>query len=174
MIISQNLTGTQKMMYLKQNVHGEAGRLIMHLSLSNANFDVAWQSLNSRYNNERLIIAAILDKILNLNSVRNESAENIKNIHDFAIENLNALKTFQIDDAHMIGLIFHHILIKKLDANSHTLYEQSLADTKTIQTVEKLLEFLDKRFHALEAVGKKAHSTSEQSSKRKEKVVTAL
>lgn len=178
MIGNKSISGTQKLMYLKQNVYGEASRLVAHLQLSDANYEVAWNALVARYKNQRLIIAALLEKFINIDNIKIESASHLKILHDTAIESLNAIETFRINPEDMVSVILHHILLKKLDSTSHTLYEQSLQDNKSTQRIDNLLTFLEKRFQTLEAVGKKVgviHSNSPKNNKTlKPTMATAL
>lgn len=50
----------QKLTYLKSLLKGEAAKLIQSMVLSDANYDIAWQQLHERYQNDRETLFAIL------------------------------------------------------------------------------------------------------------------
>lgn len=55
-----------KMWYLKTNLHGEAERLIRHLSLTENNYATAWKMLQERYSNKKSALQHFYSKIVGL------------------------------------------------------------------------------------------------------------
>lgn len=64
MIHEQSIPNVEKMWYLKANVSGEAERLISHLSTTESNCTSAWSILQERYDNKRILVATLVDKII--------------------------------------------------------------------------------------------------------------
>ena len=85
MVASQQIGGTQKIIYLKQNLTGEAAKLIQHISVTEDNFAVAWKILQDRYNNNRLIFGAILQNIMKMDSAKVGNAKSLKIVHDITL-----------------------------------------------------------------------------------------
>lgn len=68
-----DLTNVEKMHYLRTSLKDEASRLISNLSLSGDHFTIAWQTLCSRYDNKRLLIDVLLDRLTNLKPLKSKS-----------------------------------------------------------------------------------------------------
>lgn len=149
---NNTLGDAEKMQYLKTHTKGEASKLIQHLEVSNANYKIAYDMLIGRYNNERILFTKYLDNILNLPILTNESSENIKQLHDTTLESLRAISNMGMDTSSW-GPIISYIISKKLDKETNRLYEQSLSKPRSIQNFDELMEFLEKRFQSLEALG---------------------
>lgn len=155
LIHHQTISNAEKMFYLVGNLTGEALKLIQHLPVTNQNYESAWSILCTRYDNKRLLVTTLLNKLLGQQAIQVENATNIKNLHDITNECLMGLKNLgiQIDTWDPILI---HILTKKLDKNTHTLYEQSLIAPRELNSLQGLLEFLETRFQSLETIGAKA------------------
>lgn len=75
---SSHYSKVEKMYRLKSYLKGEAGRLIQHLTVTNENYLAAWEILNNRYENRRLLFTSQFDKILDLQTINSESAASLK------------------------------------------------------------------------------------------------
>ncbi|XP_037924354.1 uncharacterized protein LOC119660048 [Hermetia illucens] len=137
---------------LKMNLGGEAERLIRHLALSDLNYAAAWKLLQDRYNNPRLLVAAFLNKILSQPSQSSDttSAATLKSLHDTTQECLYGLKNLGVAVD-----TWDPLILRKLDKTTLTMYEQSLANPKQLQSLAEFLQFLETRFQSLEALGAK-------------------
>lgn len=155
------MTGIQKMAYLKANLIGEALGVIQHLQISENNYCSAWQLLCSRYDNKRLQVTSILDKLLQQPTITQESPTAIKGLHDTTMECMHSLVNLKLDIKGW-DPILHYLLIKKLDVKTHTAYEQSLAAPRELQGVSELLEYLENRFQALELTYRKPQPQQQQ------------
>lgn len=160
MVHHQSISPCQKMWYLKTHLSGEAERLIRHLPLSDENYLSAWKLLTDRYNNKRLLVSALLHQLLGQPSLNTESPNGIKGLHDTTRECILGLHNIGIDTASWSPMLLH-LLIKKLDRATHSLYEQSLTHPKDLQTIEDFLMFLETRFQSLEALGNKGRCGDE-------------
>ncbi|XP_058987609.1 uncharacterized protein LOC131806839 [Musca domestica] len=150
MINEQALPQVQKMWYLKANVTGEAEKLIRHLELTEANYDIAWKTLQDRYNNKRAQVSTILERMLNLPNMSGDS-RSVKDFHDSLHESLLALEGLEVRPKEWDPLLIH-ILTKRMDKTTHVLYEQSIVDSKELQTMDHFMKCLRSRFESLEAV----------------------
>lgn len=58
-----SLSNTQKLTYLKTQLSGEAARLIQALPITDANYDIAWKQLGDRYQNDRQLLFALVNRL---------------------------------------------------------------------------------------------------------------
>lgn len=140
------------MFYLKANLDGEPSRLIQHVGTSGEYYQMAWKILVDRYDNKRLQITAFLDKFLNQVMVDPATAKSLRKLHDTTKECTMGLENLGIEIGSW-GPMIHHLLIKKQDLLTHSQYERSLADPKSVPQLQDLLSFLDIRANALDAMG---------------------
>lgn len=155
---NNNMGNAQKMMYLKTYLSGDALRLVQHMQVSEDNYVSSWDILASRYDNKRLQTAILLDRLTQQPNCKPESAAALKSLHDTTLECLCALKNLQINVEHW-NIIMHHIIIKKLDSISHTLYEQGIRNPRDLQNLDDLLSFIELRFQSMESIGKSSSGT---------------
>ncbi|XP_045450124.1 uncharacterized protein LOC123658876 [Melitaea cinxia] len=146
-----NLSNIEKHHYLKSSLTGEAEQLLQNFSLSDANYQDAWQKLVDRFDNQRVIVNNILNRLLNQKKMTTESTQGIKDLLDTTTQCLDSLKNIRIDVSNWDAIIVH-ITVKKLDTESHKLWEQSLENSTDIPTFHQLTLFLEKRFRSMEMI----------------------
>lgn len=83
-IIHENpdLSNTEIIQYLNTYVVEEASKLIQHLATVGTNYETAFDLLHKRYQNTRLMITKLLDKLPDQPSVLGENASKLKKLHD--------------------------------------------------------------------------------------------
>ncbi|GFR14021.1 DUF1758 domain-containing protein [Trichonephila clavata] len=79
---NQNLTGAQKLQYLKGSLRSDALRIVNSLSITNDNFEIAWKLLKDRYFNKREIMSSLVKKFINITPLSGESSTQILNLID--------------------------------------------------------------------------------------------
>ena len=154
----QPLPQVQKMWYLKANISGEAETLIAHLGLTEGNYLTAWTLLQERYDNKRIQVASLVEKIIN-QPVGTSSIAAVKSLHDTTKECILAINNIGIDTTSWDPLLIQ-LLIKRLDKATHIRFEQSLENPKEVPKISELLSFLEMQFQSMEAVGQKEKTTS--------------
>ncbi|XP_051159293.1 uncharacterized protein LOC127280380 [Leptopilina boulardi] len=93
MIASEHdLADVQKMQYLKSCLEGEAAQLLKHLGTNSSNYASAWELLETRYANQRVIIDSYLNSFISIPPISNETVTDLKLLRDTTIEALHALK----------------------------------------------------------------------------------
>ncbi|XP_075150806.1 uncharacterized protein LOC142224913 [Haematobia irritans] len=162
MIHEQKIPNAHKMWYLKNHVMGEAASLIAHLAITEDNYPTAWQLLEHRYNNKRVMAATAIQRMLDQPSGAG-SLSALKRLHDTTKQCLAALSNLGLQTSSWDPLLIH-LLVKKLDKSVHSQYEQMIKNPKELQTISDFLSFLENYFHTLEAMGVK-EKTSINSSK---------
>ena len=68
---NQNLSGVEKINYLSNLVKGEAESTIRGLTLCNQNYKICLKMLQDRYGDPQVLISAHMNKLLNLEKIRN-------------------------------------------------------------------------------------------------------
>lgn len=158
---NNQLTNTHKINYLKSHVEGSAARLLSHLEPTGENYTTAWEILENRFNNRRVLVSNLLNTLINQQSCITESAAGIKNLHDTTTECLYAIRNTGINiDTWSPFIIF--TLLKKLDSESRRLYESSLEKPREFQETVEFLKFLERRFQSLEAIGSNRSTSAQQ------------
>ena len=109
----QPISTVQKFYYLKTNLSGEAERLIKHLELTELNYKSAWDLLNDRYSNKRVLTATFVQQLVEHQCVASD-AKAIKGFHDLIQENLSALNNLDLNVSSWDPILLQ-LLVKKLD-----------------------------------------------------------
>jgi hypothetical protein len=84
-----DLTNIQKFHYLKSSVKGEAQKLIVHLAITHDNYITAYNLLESRFENKRIIVQEHVNTIINLPQVTKESPASLRQLLDGLSTNLS-------------------------------------------------------------------------------------
>lgn len=144
-------SGAQKLHYLKSFLTGEAAQLVRAYSVTDGNYRVAWSALDTRYNNKRLLVNALFQRLFGQASVTKESAMMLRQLIDNTSECVQALKALDMPtdkwDAFLV-----YIVTQRLDADSHKQWEISLTDNE-FPSFDELVTFMEKRCRSLEAIG---------------------
>lgn len=144
------LSGSEKMHHLKSSLTGEAELLLRPFTISDANYDEAWEMLSQRFDNKRLIIGKYLDNVLDIPNIRNQDFKQLRKLIDITNESIRSLRVLKqpVDNW---DTIFVHILTKKLDSDSRRQWELHLERDKNESTFKNLITFLETLCRAFEA-----------------------
>jgi len=155
-----SITDSQRMHYLTQSLVDEPKTLIKHLPSTGTNYAAAWKILTSRYDNKRLLVSTLLNKLLSQPAVKNESPAQLKSLHDVTKECIHGLRAQGLPIQHWDALI-SHIVMRKVDQATQTAFEQGLDDCRRLLTQDEVLNFLERRFQSLEV-----RSSADKAAKR--------
>lgn len=139
-----------KMQYLKTSIKGEAAKLVAHIAPTAENYKTCKEFLYKRYNNKRELFGKLIDSILNLPKMKNESSEELRKIHDTANESLLSIENLGVTTKNWDPLVTH-ILVQKLSRDTIKHYEFQLKDTREIQTTREFLTHLEMQFLAIKS-----------------------
>ena len=145
------LSGAQKLHYLKSNLSGEALQLLKSFQITDVNYIEAWNLLNSRYNNKHFIVNAHLNTLMCIPNASSESPSCIKRILDTALESIRALTALELPVNHWDAILVH-IIVNKLDFETHRQWELSLNRQNCFPSFKDLFDFLELRWQSLEMV----------------------
>ncbi|XP_058816985.1 uncharacterized protein LOC131680282 [Topomyia yanbarensis] len=134
-----NLQDSQKLYFLKTNLAGEAGSLISHLRIEDANYAPALAKLRDRYDKTLEIAAQHIQRFLGQPSMTSPSATGLRSLHDVSDEVVRALKAMK-REGRDIWLLY--ILVDKVDPDTKQLWFQKKADmTDEEITLDRFLKF---------------------------------
>lgn len=146
-----DLSEIDKFLYLKLCCKGDALKLIDSLNVTTANYSIALDLLQKRYENKRAIINHHVNTLLfNLPQVPKESAAQIRILLDSVHQNTTALKKMQIPVEHW-DLMLIPIILQKMDDRTKREWETKQTDQK-LPTLNELIEYLTKKCFILEAM----------------------
>ncbi|XP_063540068.1 uncharacterized protein LOC134749095 [Cydia strobilella] len=154
-----SLSKVQKLHYLKSSVTGEAEQLLKHLQITEKNYDVAWETLDKRYNNKRMIVNTILNRFMNQKKVYNGTSRSIRELLDTTQECLNSLKNNDVKINEWDTIVIH-IILNKLDDETRKQWEEEIKalPVQELPKLEKFTTFLETRFRVLEMVPSTTYS----------------
>ncbi|XP_045772946.1 uncharacterized protein LOC123872610 [Maniola jurtina] len=153
LVHNSSLSKVEKLHYLKTSVVGEPAELLKHVYVLESNYEQAWNILNHRYGNKRLIVNSLLHKLFNLKKLTSPSANHLKNLLDTTTQCLNNLKNQDIPTDSWDQIIIY-LVVQKLDTDTHKDWEEYSfrEDTNRLPTWVELRTFLETKFRSLEMV----------------------
>ncbi|XP_058456725.1 uncharacterized protein LOC131434097 [Malaya genurostris] len=155
----------QKFEYLKLSLKGTALAIIDSLPTTESNYTIAYDLLQKRYNNPKLLVQKHTRDLFELKCVEEESASALRNLFDSARKHLRCLQILH-QPVEYWSAVLVHLMANKLDATTRREWE-SLASGTTPPDYEKLEQFVLDRCQMLDAMPKKRKITTEQYSHHK-------
>ncbi|XP_076660747.1 uncharacterized protein LOC143364135 [Halictus rubicundus] len=136
--------------YLSASLTGEAAQLVQRIPANAANFSQAWELLEHRYQNRRLLVAAQFDALYGVKSCTTHNATELKAVLNTTCNVAAVLNSLGIpvnDESHWI---VHHT-VRRLDRHTLKEWEKSLGSRVDPPAFSELLEFLETTIRTLEA-----------------------
>ncbi|GFY33407.1 integrase catalytic domain-containing protein [Trichonephila clavipes] len=148
---SSNLTGAQKLQYLKGVLKGDAQKIVQSLPITDGNFQIAWDLLKERYFHKCEILSSLMKKLMNITPITCESHAQILKLVDSTKECVRLLETLDLKVEGTADIILMFIIQFKLDSTTRGWWERSL-DNEKIPSLSELLQFLSN--HAISLMTK--------------------
>lgn len=139
-IQNPSLNNVQKLYYLKSSLEGTPASLVAPLSLTNENFEVAWDLLKRRYYNPNVIINQLVKNLFNLKKIERESKSALRELLDVTQRNIQSLKALE-QPVEYWDVLLIYMISSKLDNKTQKAW-QSEHSTATLPTFQQLLDFL--------------------------------
>ncbi|XP_067204524.1 uncharacterized protein [Linepithema humile] len=79
---NESLSNVQRLHYLKSSLTGQAQLVIKNITITDANYEVAWTALKRRYENLRAIVASYVNIILDVAPMKSDSVTELRRVHD--------------------------------------------------------------------------------------------
>lgn len=141
-----SLKNVQKMQYLKSLLKGEPLQLVRNLPVTDANYDIAWNKLLTRYNKKSYIVQQLIKKFIDQPSMSGIDFSKLRSLTSDSDEIIRSLSTMEAEarDPWII-----HILSTKLDSDTRQLWASKvIEDNKS--SLEDFFTFLGNRCDAIE------------------------
>ncbi|XP_011171895.1 uncharacterized protein LOC105204503 [Solenopsis invicta] len=174
MIINDpSLTNVERLHYLCSSVSGSAGNALSHLTVTDANFDVAWRILSARYENKRRLVNSHLESLWALPAAAHESSKDLQTLLDSADMSIHALKNLgcPVDTWDDI-LVF--LVSQRLDKTTRKAWELKLEQSKEPPSYSDLHVFLESRIRAFEVLAPRKASSATDTAASKAKAVKSI
>lgn len=160
---SKSLSNAAKLEYLKSCVTGPAEAAIRRFQITDQNYKAAWDRLNEKYDNKRILQDTQVETIIDRKEIKVETAKEIRDLLDVVQESLEALKNMNVDTDSWDPMLV--VLVKrKLPFKTREEWEKQLEPEKVPKYAE-LSAFLEKRFRTVESLELVGGIKSESGSK---------
>ncbi|CAG9114803.1 unnamed protein product [Plutella xylostella] len=173
---SIDIDNVQKFHYLRSSLTGNALQVIKSLEFSSDNYVTAWELLQNRYNNNRLLVHNHVKALFSTQSLHKESAPHIRKLIDNVLRNMRALKTLGEPTDSWSTLIIY-IIVSKLDSATEREWElykgtiiNSEGDSDIKLSLADLIKFLKDRADVLETINLSQQNKSTQNDNNSKKV----
>ncbi|XP_062557605.1 uncharacterized protein LOC134222468 [Armigeres subalbatus] len=145
-----DLPEVEKFHYLKGCLLGEPKSLVDSLKITKANYQIAWDILCKRYNNNKLLKKKQVYSLLKLPSLSKESVTDLRSLvegFDRIVQTLDQI----VQPVDYKNLLLVNLLVIRLDPYTRRAWEE-FAASKEHDTLEDITEFLRKRIQVLESL----------------------
>lgn len=150
-----DLDEIQKFHYLRSSLGGSALQVISALEFTADNYKHAWELLEHRFHNTRLLVHNHLKSLFTIPSLKQESHFQIRKLIDTVLRNLRALKTLD-EPTDSWDTILIYLIVMKLDTSTERDWEKYigsiLSDYKRRLKLEDLLSFLRNKADMLDMI----------------------
>ncbi|XP_062703824.1 uncharacterized protein LOC134286256 [Aedes albopictus] len=160
---NDQLTEMDKFSYLRSSLTGEALQGISSIEMTAANYPIAWDSLQERYENKKLIVKAHLDALFSVESMKRESYEALSHVINEFDRNLQQLTKIG-EDTTGWSTILAYMVCSRLDTTTLRQWESHHSSTD-VPGYEDLMEFLRKQASVLQSLSSSKPSQQIESKK---------
>lgn len=148
-----------KLYHLENSLKGSAAGVIDLETLQNNNYQRAWEILEERFGNQRLILESHILGVLNLKKMSKKSSKDLRSLVDECSRHIENLIKLNQQLTGMSELFVVTVLTKALDDQTRELWEASI-DQKELPKYEPTINFLKQRCVILERCEKSAPMSS--------------
>ncbi|XP_043271176.1 uncharacterized protein [Venturia canescens] len=157
-----SLTSGQKLYYLKSFLEGNAAIMLEHISVSDANYAGAWQTLTDEYDNMRALVLAHIHAFASLPNMKLENKTELKRLRDTVNSSLNALKNLGRPIEHWDDLLVY-LVSQKLSTRTRTEWNLSLGASNEFPSFQFLKDFLTERIRGIASIHLETANSSNRS-----------
>lgn len=137
----QGLNPSDKLHYLKSALQGDAARKIQMLSITDSNYNRAWEMLERAYSDKRIIASRHAQCLLHLPIQTKEDADGLSTIIDSTRQHVESLRAMELE----VGdLLIITLLENKIHRTTADAWEDK-QERDVIPQLEDMLEFLSRR-----------------------------
>lgn len=148
---NDELSNVEKFQYLLTSLEAEPLALVKGIPLTDTNYPVAFDMLERRYQNKRILATQYYNEIVNAPSIQRATSKDLRLILNIFSENVAALRVLHLPVEHWDFLLFN-MLLNKLDSKTRTSFELENSLSQDLPTYRQLISFLERQCLALESV----------------------
>ncbi|XP_046602601.1 uncharacterized protein LOC124296606 [Neodiprion lecontei] len=165
-IDAEQLTGAQRMSYLKTQLKDDALALIANVPLTDEAFPAAWDLLVARYDNPRRLLNTYLEELLTTEPVPNHSAPQLNALVLQTQKIIDAMGTLRVSIADWDPILVF-VTLRRLVPELREEWESTLGISNELPAYQKLQDFLIGKVRAWEisAIGVTSRPTSPKEDK---------
>ncbi|XP_063994272.1 uncharacterized protein LOC135171574 [Diachasmimorpha longicaudata] len=158
----QSIPPVQKLVRLKEALRGTAASLISTFTVTDDNYEKAWEKLVRKYEDPRLITQALFNRILNLPKISKATEESLSSNSAAALETMDQLVAMTgLSKEQLIEQMIVHLLRKSLDTETLRAWERYVGSSKDFPTLQEVTSFVDSCGRGINA-GSKLHANTEK------------
>lgn len=147
-----SISDINKFHYLRASLQGNAALIIKNIDFKADHYNIAWDLLCERYNNNHLLVNNHLQALFDAEPIKTESSISIRNLVDIINKNIRALTTLKRPAQHWDDIIIY-LMIKKLDLLTARNWEEHRNNTLGEDpTLIQFCSFLSRKADWLESV----------------------
>ncbi|XP_049315700.1 uncharacterized protein LOC125779129 [Bactrocera dorsalis] len=148
------LSQAQKLYHLKCKTKGQAGIIVKQFALNDDNFNLAWEALQARYENERILVDKQVTALLNLPKIKKGTSEEFVTLQSTVSNCLSILSTQNIPTDSWDPILVN-ICTAAIPEKSLLLWKQSLSSRKKCPTWQQMKDFLTTQYEIAERLEEK-------------------
>lgn len=145
-----SISEIQKFHYLRASLEADASKIIHSLEFTAENYTTAWELLNARFNNTKLLVHNHIKAIFDLEQLTRESSSSLRQLIDDIYKHLRALENLKQPIDHWDALLMF-IITSKLDKTTAREWEKFKLDYETLK-LSDFKTFLHSRANLLETL----------------------
>ncbi|XP_077262536.1 uncharacterized protein LOC143897601 [Temnothorax americanus] len=149
-INNKDVSNFSRMHYLISCLLGRALECVNDISVTAENFDIAWSTLNARFEDKRRLINIHMSTLLNLPAVAKESALELQSLRDKINSAVAALDKLNRTPEELWSDILISLGSQKLDAVTRKAWNLKFGEARHPPSYDDFKKFLDNRIRALE------------------------
>ncbi|XP_058817171.1 uncharacterized protein LOC131680477 [Topomyia yanbarensis] len=158
------LTDMHKLKYLRSSLSDDALQELSSVGLSAANYIVAWEILENRYENKKLIVKAHLDALFAIEGLKRESYDKLNQLISDFEKNLQMLDKIGQNTSEWTTILAY-MVYSKLDSATLRQWDTH-HNSKEVPTYAALLSFLRNHCDVIQSVAPaKSQTIDHRSSK---------
>ncbi|XP_067211617.1 uncharacterized protein [Linepithema humile] len=168
-INNTEISAFARMHFLTSSLTGRALESIKNIPVTANNFESAWKTLVSRYENKRRLIEMHISSLMNLPTVSRENSSELIELIDKVNRALASLKNLNRSLDNLVSDILVYSVTQKLDPVTRKAWKFKRDDDSTISEYEELKKFILSRSRTLDEL----NPTSSSKASRVQKVSSA-
>lgn len=137
-----SLSDVERLHHLKSSLTGDAASLLRQFAVQGNNFTPAWDLLNKRFANKKLLLHSEMDRFMSAPKATSFNIESVRRVMDISTECITAINNL-IPAQQRYDALVTHIFTKKLDNKTLEAWELSVKGSEDVATFDQLSTFLE-------------------------------